>query len=187
MGCSEKRELITLYASGELPESEGDGLEAHLRECPSCREELSLARSLEDGLKREKVVPAPPAFSERVMRAVEELERRDLAEKVARTVMATRGPDPRRDIAACIFLALIAGILSSLWISRAPALLVEIESAAGALGVRDLLASMASLDTETFLAHMNTLLAAFSIALGIAAALGETLRLRDGLLSLFLE
>lgn len=72
--CHGRKESITLYMSGDLPEHSRVELEGHLRECPFCSAELSAAESLE-GLLREQPLEAVPAnLSRSIMNAVDEFD-----------------------------------------------------------------------------------------------------------------
>jgi hypothetical protein len=72
--CHGRKESISLYISGELPEHFRAELEGHMRECPFCSAELSAAGSLEELLREQPLEPAPANLSSRVMHAVDEFE-----------------------------------------------------------------------------------------------------------------
>jgi len=72
---------ISAYHDGELPPAEAQRLEAHLRECQSCRRELQRLRALSAWLSS---VPAP-----RVPRALLDRLRREVRPRRDRVVLRT--------------------------------------------------------------------------------------------------
>jgi hypothetical protein len=74
--------MITRLVSGELPRSAREELEVHLRDCPSCREDLLLAEELEALLDEQAPAPAPHGLSDRIMTAVDLLEREIVEAKI---------------------------------------------------------------------------------------------------------
>ena len=71
MNCHSRKGLITSYVSGDLTGSTKDELEEHILECPSCRAELSIARSLESLLEGQPLVPAPAGLKDRIVRSID--------------------------------------------------------------------------------------------------------------------
>ncbi len=75
-GCAEPRSLLGVYVLGAIDPGERALVEAHLRDCPRCRDELAglaglpalLGRVTEDQLAR--VAGAPPEPLERALRQV---------------------------------------------------------------------------------------------------------------------
>lgn len=70
MKCPELT-LIEEYASGELAEEAGRELEAHLESCVSCRAILDRERRLNDLLRAQVLLKAPPQLRLRVMETLE--------------------------------------------------------------------------------------------------------------------
>ncbi len=68
---SEAAEALGAYALGALPDDEAARLEAHLRECDRCREDLAALRLAVDALpSAAPPVDAPPELADRVMSVV---------------------------------------------------------------------------------------------------------------------
>lgn len=71
MKCREAMELFSPYLDGELTAAEGAALEAHLKMCVTCREEMETLCMISGVLGAEAdTVSAPPGFSGGVMRAI---------------------------------------------------------------------------------------------------------------------
>lgn len=61
MNCTQSRELLALYAGGELESTEAGAIEKHLQDCAGCRQfsdGLESNRALLRSLRRESVTPA---------------------------------------------------------------------------------------------------------------------------------
>ncbi len=70
-------DLLPWYANGTLPDGERRTVEAHLADCPRCREEIAACRRLEDVIRQtEEAAPAAhPARLARLMERISEEER----------------------------------------------------------------------------------------------------------------
>lgn len=70
-------DLLPWYANGTLPDGERRTVEAHLAECPRCREEIAACRILGEAIRQaEEAVPAVhPARLARLMERIEDEER----------------------------------------------------------------------------------------------------------------
>ena len=90
------------YLEGTLPTPEQQAFEAHVRDCPSCQEELRAARRLEDLGRNWTQVEPPPQLLEKI--------RRQLKPQVP---------------ARAWLLAVAAGTMSMALMSSAPTVLIE--------------------------------------------------------------
>lgn len=61
VACSELVELVTDYLEGALPADEVAAIEAHLDECPGCRNYLAQIRATRDALGAVRVETLPDA------------------------------------------------------------------------------------------------------------------------------
>ncbi|MBI5103263.1 MAG: zf-HC2 domain-containing protein [Nitrospirae bacterium] len=67
MKCSKAHKLISPYIDSELPESEMNALEGHIKDCFKCRKELEEGRELQNLLSMADIHKAPYGFNTRVM------------------------------------------------------------------------------------------------------------------------
>jgi hypothetical protein len=74
MNCDKAREMILLYAGGDLPDSDIQDLESHLAECTNCRSELAAVKESIATIGKLDVTDAPPPlpddFADRVVSRV---------------------------------------------------------------------------------------------------------------------
>ena len=90
---SEAAEALGAYALGALPDDEAARVQAHLRECDRCREDLAALRLAVDALpSAAPPVDAPPELEDRVMSVV----RAEAELLQAAGEGADRPPEPRR-------------------------------------------------------------------------------------------
>jgi anti-sigma-K factor RskA len=90
---SEAAEALGAFALGALPDDEAARVEAHLRECDRCREDLAALRLAVDALpSAAPPVDAPPELKDRVMSVV----RAEAELLQAAGEGADRPPEPRR-------------------------------------------------------------------------------------------
>jgi mycothiol system anti-sigma-R factor len=80
--CRALSPAVETYLDGELDPSHVVDVEAHLAECPPCREKVALHRAVRVSLRRVAVVPAPTSLRDRVRLAME-AEARRVAEEAA--------------------------------------------------------------------------------------------------------
>jgi predicted anti-sigma-YlaC factor YlaD len=67
--CEAFENLLPSYVDGDLPDEERRRVDAHVRECASCREALSFYRELEASLvARRDLRPAPQPFAVKIAR-----------------------------------------------------------------------------------------------------------------------
>ena len=64
-------DILIEFADGLLTPDQRKETELHLEQCPSCREELEMVRSLSVLMQQEPLMMAPPALTNRVMQQVE--------------------------------------------------------------------------------------------------------------------
>jgi anti-sigma factor RsiW len=76
MNCRHARKMISRYVDDELRPEEKKDLDAHIRSCASCREELEETRVLNRLFASAQRFPAPYGFSTRVLASLQEKERR---------------------------------------------------------------------------------------------------------------
>jgi anti-sigma factor RsiW len=67
MNCRKVLSHLSAFLDGEAPTTIMRQIEAHLRVCPSCREQVTQMRDVGDLLDRQPVPPLPGEFSQRVM------------------------------------------------------------------------------------------------------------------------
>lgn len=113
-------ELIPWLANECLSASESRRIEAHVRECEHCREELAVQRRLRDAIRRSEapVVLAPQASFHKLMARIDEDERPREQRTTARALLRTlKLPRTSRwlAIAACAQGILLAGVLGAGW------------------------------------------------------------------------
>ena len=75
--CRAAAELITAYADGELANDELAALDAHLAQCPECRQCLCCERAMKSLIHRQHCpAPAPDHLAEKIKDAVARATRR---------------------------------------------------------------------------------------------------------------
>jgi anti-sigma factor RsiW len=85
MSCDEVRDAMHRYLDGELPENEITGLESHLLDCATCREEHDRLQDVADAVRGAKDAYRPSPGSEGRARALlERAERRERSRHWAR-------------------------------------------------------------------------------------------------------
>lgn len=67
MNCEDLRDLFSPYLDGQLTAAEADRLAAHLRTCPSCREELAALRFTSGLVSALPQAPLPADLAPRVV------------------------------------------------------------------------------------------------------------------------
>jgi len=85
MQCENARDLVPLYADGELSEAQAAPLRRHLMDCPTCREHVQGAKALRRWFVPTEAVTVPEGFAARVTAAALASETSDpgVAELVA--------------------------------------------------------------------------------------------------------
>ena len=73
--CRERRENVSLLASGALPEAEQTSVRDHLAHCPQCRQRYAeiarLSAQIQKWVRTEPPVEVRPAFHARWMRSIQ--------------------------------------------------------------------------------------------------------------------
>jgi anti-sigma factor RsiW len=122
--CETLEPLISLHATGALEGEEADRLDAHLLDCPGCREELARARELLDLVRL-----APVSAAESLA----------LADLPTRTLSALRRRENRRGLGRRLFVggavaaALVLALLAPAFLrTRSPRLDAASLASAGA-------------------------------------------------------
>jgi anti-sigma factor RsiW len=105
-------DLLPWYANGTLPDSERRTVEAHLAECPRCREEIVACQHLEEAIRQtEQTAPAAhPARLARLMERIDDEERRPwqgFAALLRATPLLARGAM----VAQLVVLVALTGLL----------------------------------------------------------------------------
>ncbi len=67
MECNRMEDLISPYLDGELSAAEGQVVEAHLRECPECRELLGFLSEVNASLQALPELEVSPSLQERLL------------------------------------------------------------------------------------------------------------------------
>src|SRR5207247_5446054 len=73
MDCKLVRGHLDAYVDGELEPTPVIEFEQHLDACGECRNELALARLLQQGMTKLSGPPAPASLKKRVVRALDEV------------------------------------------------------------------------------------------------------------------
>lgn len=102
--CKEICDKIEEYIEGDLTKKELRIIEAHLKKCPSCREEFEFARSVRKALKEVELPEPPNDFLERI--------NIQLDKEIRKTVMLKKlfSFKSCTTIAACVMIALFLGL-----------------------------------------------------------------------------
>jgi anti-sigma-K factor RskA len=105
MNCSAFDPMIEPYLDGELSSNDARALESHVAECQACDEELSLARTVSEGLAELTPLDCPDVVTERARRAMSSLRGREAP--IARESRTRRAVWNKRawQIAAAVVLA----------------------------------------------------------------------------------
>jgi len=112
--CERLEQDIALFVEGDLPERQSAALEAHLSECPRCRQEADALRDSQREIKRVLGAAAPSDAQERVRARV-------LA------AIASKEPSPKRAwqgrryaLAGGIVCATLIAVASFVWQASKP-------------------------------------------------------------------
>lgn len=115
MKCKDIINLLSPYLEGELKREEREKLDAHLKECPKCREELSLLEKTIQSVKDLEEVAPPVNLLTRIN---EELDKRVLRSRLS--LVWEKMTRPIDIPVAAKSLALAASILLILYLAIGP-------------------------------------------------------------------
>ena len=115
MECQAIKNLLSPYLEGELKREEKDNLEAHLKECPKCREELSLLEKTIQSVKDLEEVAPPANFLAKIN---EKLDKRLLRSRLS--LIWEKMTRPIEMSVPAKSLALAASILIILYLVAGP-------------------------------------------------------------------
>jgi hypothetical protein len=123
------------FAAGLLSAAEAAEVEAHLRECPACRADLSLWSALAGGVREAYGEPeASPDLADRSLRRIRVLGRKPPAPVRAAQLLAAQIPVIRREIWSVSALVILLGFLVALTGEKA-AVLREVAPMVAAAGI----------------------------------------------------
>ncbi len=176
MSCRDKEDLITLLVSGELSRSAREELEVHIRDCPSCREDLLLAEDLEGLLGGQSPVPTPPGLNDRVMAAVDLLEKERVETKIVEIVEGRQRLVLGKDILPYLVPALFTSIvLINIW---SP--LTEILSAVPGGIPWDGLMALFTLSGDGSISNVDAIFVLLSLLFSLFLGLGRPVPVKAG-------
>jgi anti-sigma-K factor RskA len=113
MTCDERRELLFLFAAGELEDGERDELRAHISDgCPQCLGALAEAEAAIARLASEIAPVNPPEGVRRALAARVALESRMLSPESLAPARRARGGRLRPAVAATIAALAAAGVVA---------------------------------------------------------------------------
>lgn len=75
MNCKDVRNQLEAWLDGELDETAGQRLQAHLEQCAGCAARVEQQRALSTLLRRAPDQPAPPRFRSRLLTRILQQER----------------------------------------------------------------------------------------------------------------
>jgi len=108
IGSQEHKELLLAYGSRSLDAGQTAKLEAHLRECPACRELAGAQKTVWEALDTWEAAPVSVDFDRRLYQRIEkEVSWWDLLMRPFRPLLIRQG----LPIAAMACLVLVAGLL----------------------------------------------------------------------------
>ena len=104
--CEEYVELISVYADGELSESDKGKVEAHLNECADCSSILAVYREISETMEDSKI-PAPESVRVGVMEKIEKTREERIAANLKKSGRVSIILTRYVPIAACLVFLLL--------------------------------------------------------------------------------